>query len=120
MFSSVHSKLLVIITTRTVFINQVNQVITHSSKVMVKNHHFKDIIKNVFFEKCCNFCKKAILTESALMKQCPTLDVSQKASYEIALIHLSVRSSVRLSVRPSLSFLKIGSLVFSDIAYDVS
>ena len=36
-----------------------------------------------------------------------TLDVSRTASYEITL--------ARLSVRPSLSFLKIGSLVFSDI-----
>ena len=30
----------------------------------------------------------------------------------------SVRLSARLSVRPSLSFLKIGSLVLSDIVHD--
>ena len=39
-----------------------------------------------------------------------TLDISQTASYEITF--------VRLSVRPSLSFLKIGSLVFCDIVHD--
>ena len=39
-----------------------------------------------------------------------TLDVSRTASYEINL--------VCLPVRPSLSFLKIGSLVFSDIVHD--
>ena len=32
----------------------------------------------------------------------------------------SSRPSIRLSVRPSLSFLKIGSLVFSDIVHDDS
>ena len=37
------------------------------------------------------------------------LDFSRTASYEITVI--------RLSVRPSLSFLKIGSLVFSDIVH---
>ena len=45
-----------------------------------------------------------------------TLDVSRTASYEITLVHLSVCPYVR----PSLSFLKIGSLVFSDIAHDDS
>ena len=40
---------------------------------------------------------------------CWTLDVSRTASYEITL--------VRLSVRPSLSFLIIGSLVFSDMVH---
>ena len=39
-----------------------------------------------------------------------TFDVSQAAPYEITLVLLYVR----LSVRPSLSFLKIGSLAFSD------
>ena len=41
---------------------------------------------------------------------------STLVSYEITLIRLSVR----LSVRPSLSFLKIGILVFSDIVHDDS
>ena len=41
-----------------------------------------------------------------------TLNVSRTASYEITI--------VLLSVRPSLSFLKIGSLVFSDILHDDS
>ena len=49
------------------------------------------------------------------------LDVSRTASYEITLIRLSIRPfSVCLSVCPSLSFLKIGSLVFSDIVHDDS
>ena len=39
-------------------------------------------------------------------------DVRRTASYEITL--------VRLSFRPSLSFLKIGSLVFSEIVHDES
>ena len=41
-----------------------------------------------------------------------TLDVSRTASYEIIIVFLSVR--------PSRSFLKIGSLVFSDILHDDS
>ena len=41
-----------------------------------------------------------------------TLDVSWTASFEITI--------VLLSVRPSLHFLKIGSLVFSDIVHDGS
>ena len=45
-----------------------------------------------------------------------TLDVSRTASYEITLVRLSVRPSVR----PSLSFLKIGLLLFSDIVHDDS
>ena len=44
------------------------------------------------------------------------LDVSRTASYEITLVYLSVF----LFVRPSLSFFKIGSLVFSDIVHDNS
>ena len=44
------------------------------------------------------------------------LDVSRTASYEITL----VRVSIRPSVRPSLTFLKTGSLVFSDIVHDGS
>ena len=40
------------------------------------------------------------------------LDVSRTASYEITV--------VRLSVPPLLKFLKIGSLVFSDIVHDDS
>ena len=47
------------------------------------------------------------------------LNISQTASYEITLVRLSVCWSVCPSVRLSLSFLKIGSLVFSDIVeYD--
>ena len=42
-------------------------------------------------------------------RTCCTLDVSRTASYEITLVRLSVR----LSVRPSLNFIKIGSLLFS-------
>ena len=49
-----------------------------------------------------------------------TLDVSQTASYKITLVRQSVCLSVRPSVRPSLSFLKIGSLVFSNIVHDDS
>ena len=49
------------------------------------------------------------------------LDVSRTASYEITLVRLSICPfSVCLSVCPSLSFLKIGSLVFSDIVHDDS
>ena len=44
------------------------------------------------------------------------LDVSRAESYEIT----PVRLSVRLFVRLSLSFLKIRSLVFSDIVHDDS
>ena len=44
---------------------------------------------------------------------CWTLDVVRAASYEITL----VRQSVCLSVRPSLNYFKIGSLVFSDIVH---
>ena len=47
-----------------------------------------------------------------------TLEVSRTASYEINLVRLSVRLSVHPSVRPWLNFLKIGSLVFSDIVHD--
>ena len=39
------------------------------------------------------------------------LNISQAASYEIILVYLSVHLSILLS----LNFLKIGSLVFSDI-----
>ena len=45
-----------------------------------------------------------------------TLDVSWTASYEITLVCLSVRPSVR----PPLNLLKIESLVFSDIVRDDS
>ena len=45
-----------------------------------------------------------------------TLDVSRTAPCEITLVRLSVCPSVL----PSLSFLKIGSLVFSDIVHDDS
>ena len=45
------------------------------------------------------------------------LDVSRTAPYQITLVRLSVCPSVR---QPSLSFLKIGSLVFSDIVHDDS
>ena len=50
------------------------------------------------------------------------LDVSHTAPYEITLAPLSICSSlslsIPLSVRPSLSFLKIGSIVISDIVHD--
>ena len=46
-----------------------------------------------------------------------TLDVSRTACYEITLVHLP---SVSPSVCSSLRFLKIGSLVFSDIVHDDS
>ena len=46
------------------------------------------------------------------MHFCWTLDISQTASFEI--------TRVRLSARPSLSFLKIGWLVFSHIVHDDS
>ena len=45
-----------------------------------------------------------------------TLDVNWTAPYEITLARLSIR----LSVRPSLSFLKIESLAFSNIVHDNS
>ena len=47
---------------------------------------------------------------------CCTLDVNLTVSYEITLVRLSIRPSVHLS----LGFLKIGSLVFSDIVHDDS
>ena len=43
---------------------------------------------------------------------CWTLDVSRTTPYKVTL--------VRLSICPSVSFLKIGSLVFSDIVHDDS
>ena len=46
-----------------------------------------------------------------------TLNVSWTASYGITLVCLSLCGSVCLSVFPSLSFLKIGSVVFSDIVH---
>ena len=45
------------------------------------------------------------------------LDVRRAASYKITLVHLSVWLSIHQSVCPSLSFLKDGSLVFSDIVH---
>ena len=47
------------------------------------------------------------------IKRLTTLDVSRTASFETTLVRLSVRPSLR----PSLSFLKIVSLVFSDIVH---
>ena len=51
-----------------------------------------------------------------------TLNVSRTTSYEITLVRLSVPLPAPLSVcpsaRPSLSFLKIGSIVFSDVVHD--
>ena len=44
---------------------------------------------------------------------CCTLDVNLTVSYEITLVRLSIRPSVHVS----LGFLKIGSLVFSDIVH---
>ena len=49
-----------------------------------------------------------------LRQLCWTLDVSRTAFYEITFVGVSVG----LSVYPSLSFLKIGSLVFSVIVHD--
>ena len=49
-----------------------------------------------------------------------TLDVSLTVSYEITLSRLTVILNVCLSVRPSLNFLKIGSLVFSNTVPDDS
>ena len=51
------------------------------------------------------------------------LDVNRAASYEITLVRLSCLSvclSVCPSVCPSLNFLKIGLLVFSDIAHMIA
>ena len=62
--------------------------------------------------------------EQDVLKLFWTLDISQTASYEITLIRLSVRLSVRQSVSPffgtSLNFLRIESLVFSGIVHDDS
>ena len=55
---------------------------------------------SVFFSVCLSVCLSVSLSVCLYV-------------YEITL----VRRSVRLSVRPSLSFLKIGSLVFSNIVY---
>ena len=49
---------------------------------------------------------------SALCFSCWTLDISRAASHEITLAERSVCLYVSPSVRPSLSFLMIGSLVF--------
>ena len=46
--------------------------------------------------------------------------LSRPASYKITLVCLSICPSMCPSVRPSLSFLKIRSLVFSDIVHDDS
>ena len=48
------------------------------------------------------------------------VDVSRTASFEITRMRLSVCLSVRPSARPSLRFLKIESLVFSDTVHDGS
>ena len=45
-----------------------------------------------------------------------TLNLSWTTYYEITIVHLSVRPSVL----PSLNFLKIGSLVFSDVVHGYS
>ena len=57
---------------------------------------------------------------SALCFSCWTLDISRTASYEIILAGRSVCLYVSPSVRSSLSFLVIGSLVFADIVHDDS
>ena len=53
-----------------------------------------------------------------------TLDVSRTACYEITLVRLSVypffHLSFRPSLRPSLDFHKIGSLIFPGILHDVT
>ena len=53
-----------------------------------------------------------------------TLNVSRTMSYEITPLRLSVPLSAPLSVcpsaRPSLSFLKIGLILFSDVVHDES
>ena len=48
------------------------------------------------------------------------VEISPAVSYEITLVRPSVCLSVCSSVRPSLVFLKIGSLGFSDILHDDS
>ena len=49
------------------------------------------------------------------------LEVSEAASYEITLVHLSTCLSIHPSVCPSLKFLKIVSFVFcADIVHDDS
>ena len=48
------------------------------------------------------------------------LDISQTTSYEITHVCLTILLSVCLSIRLSLSFLRIGSLVFADIVHDDS
>ena len=44
-------------------------------------------------------------------------DVSQRASYEITLVRLSVCPSIRLSIHLSLSLLKTGSIFSSDFVH---
>ena len=72
----------------------------HSRSIFYSKEMFKTVLlylQKVFFSFLVNFW---------------TLDVSRTASYEITL--------ARLSVCPSLSFLRIGWLVFSDIVHDDS
>ena len=47
-----------------------------------------------------------------------TLNFSWTTYHEITLVNLAVPLSVGLSVHPSLNFIKIGSLVFSNIVND--
>ena len=84
---------------------------------------FKIIILIQFF-LYCSFNFQFLLSQNFLINQ-PfvmvlmvlsywTIDISQTASYEITPVCLSVR----LTICPSLKFLKIGSLAFSDILHD--
>ena len=79
----------------------------------------------------CILLKTLYVTFQYVIWYCWTLDVSRTASYEITLVHLSISlslfllSSVCPPVRPSVhlsvsNFVKIGSLVFSNILHDDS
>ena len=57
---------------------------------------------------------------SALVGECPMKSLLFVCSSLLLSIRLSVRPSVHPFVCPSLSFLKIGSFVFSDIVHDDS
>ena len=69
-----------------------------------------------------NFFLKSIFFSFFLISYFSVLDARQSrtAFYEITLVSPSVCLSVRTSVRPSLNFLKIESLVFSNILCDYS
>ena len=69
--------------------------------------------------------EKKVIDEKAFAKKFnnfgPSMLVGQRPMESLLSVCLSVRLSVCPSVlRPSLSFLKIGSLFFSDIIHDAS